>query len=41
MASRMASLPRNEKLTFEIPPDTRACGRFSVIQLVASMKSTA
>ncbi len=41
MASRTASLPRKLKLTLEIPPDTLACGRCSLIQRVALMKSTA
>ena len=39
MASRTGLLPRKEKLTLEMPPDTLAPGRFSVIQRVASMKS--
>jgi hypothetical protein len=37
----MASLPRKLKLTFEMPPDTFACGRRSRIHAVARMKSTA
>ena len=41
IASRTGSLPRKEKLTLEMPPDTFACGRCSRIQRVASMKSTA
>ena len=32
-------LPRKEKETFEMPPETRAPGRFCLIQRVASMKS--
>ena len=34
------ALPRNEKDTFDTPPDTRARGKFCLIQRVASMKST-
>ncbi len=41
IASRAGSLPRKEKLTFDTPPLTLARGRFSRIQRVASMKSTA
>jgi len=41
IASRTGSLPRNEKLTFDTPPDTLAPGRLRLIQRVASMKSTA
>ncbi|SIK55018.1 Uncharacterised protein [Mycobacteroides abscessus subsp. abscessus] len=41
MASRIGSLPRNEKLTLEIPPEILAYGRFARIHLVPSMKSTA
>ena len=41
MASRIGSLPRNEKLTLDTPPEMRACGRLSRIQRVPSMKSTA
>ena len=41
MASRTGSLPRNEKLTLETPPETLAPGRLALIQRVASMKSTA
>ena len=40
MASRTGLLPRNENDTFEMPPDTWTPGRFSLIQRVASMKST-
>ena len=39
IASRTGLLPRNEKLTLEMPPETSAPGRFSLIQRVASMKS--
>ncbi len=39
IASRTALLPRKLKDTFETPPETRAWGRFSLIQRVASMKS--
>ena len=41
IASRTGSLPRKEKLTLEMPPDTLACGRWVRIQRVALMKSTA
>ncbi len=41
IASRTGSLPRNEKLTLLTPPLTFAPGRLSLIQRVASMKSTA
>ena len=41
IASRTGSLPRNEKLTLETPPDTLAPGRCCLIQRVALMKSTA
>gem|GEM_PF-7079447 len=41
IASRTASLPRNEKLRLLTPPETRACGSVSLIQRVASMKSIA
>ena len=40
IASRTGLLPRNEKETLEMPPETSAPGRFSLIQRVASMKST-
>ena len=36
IASRTASLPRKLKLTFEMPPETFACGRCSRIHAVAS-----
>ncbi len=39
IASRTGLLPRKEKLTFEMPPETRAPGRFCLIHRVASMKS--
>ena len=39
IASRTGLLPRKEKLTLEMPPETLAPGRFSLIQRVASMKS--
>ena len=39
IASRTGLLPRNEKLTLEMPPETSAPGRFCLIQRVASMKS--
>ena len=39
IASRTGLLPRKLKLTLEMPPDTFAPGRFSLIQRVASMKS--
>ena len=39
IASRTGLLPRNEKLTLEMPPETFAPGRFCLIQRVASMKS--
>ena len=35
MASRTERLPRNEKLTFETPPDTSAPGRLALIQRTA------
>ena len=41
IASRTGSLPRNEKLTLETPPETFAYGRCARIQRVALMKSTA
>ncbi len=40
IASRTGLLPRKEKDTLEMPPETLAPGRFSLIQRVASMKST-
>ena len=40
MASRTGLLPRKLNETFEMPPDTRAPGRFALIHRVASMKST-
>ena len=40
IASRTALLPRKENDTLEMPPETRAPGRFCLIQRVASMKST-
>ncbi len=39
IASRTGLLPRKLKLTFEMPPETFAPGRFSLIQRVAAMKS--
>ena len=39
IASRTGLLPRKQKLTLEMPPETRAPGRFSLIQRVAWMKS--
>ena len=39
IASRTGLLPRKENETLEMPPETRAPGRFSLIQRVASMKS--
>ena len=39
IASRTALLPRKENETLEMPPETSAPGRFSLIQRVASMKS--
>jgi hypothetical protein len=40
IASRTGLFPRNENDTLEMPPETSAPGRFSLIQRVASMKST-
>ena len=41
IASRTRLLPRKLNEMFETPPLTLACGRFSLIQRVARMKSTA
>ena len=41
IASRTLLLPRKLNEMFETPPLTRACGRWVLIQRVASMKSTA
>ena len=41
IASRTVLLPRNENEMLLMPPLMRAPGRFSLIQRVASMKSTA
>ena len=40
IASRTGLLPRKEKDTLEMPPETSAPGRLALIQRVASMKST-
>ncbi|MND02999.1 hypothetical protein D3C83_226120 [compost metagenome] len=41
IASRTLLLPRKLNEMFETPPLTLACGRFCLIQRVASMKSSA
>ena len=37
IASRTASLPRNENEKFDTPPEIFACGRLARIHLVAAM----